>query len=35
VTIVWARVVLNERLRPLQAGAAVLVFAGIVCVTLG
>jgi len=35
VTIVWARVLLNERLRPLQIGAAVLVFAGIVCVTLG
>ncbi len=35
VTIVWARAVLRERLRPLQVGAAVLVFAGIVCITLG
>lgn len=30
VTIVWARAVLRERLRPLQVAAAVLVFAGIV-----
>ena len=35
VTIVWARAVLHERLRPLQLGAAVLVFAGIVSITLG
>lgn len=35
VTILWARAVLHERLRPLQVGAAVLVFAGIVCITLG
>ncbi|HTX69637.1 MAG TPA: DMT family transporter [Thermoleophilia bacterium] len=35
VTIVWARGVLHERLRPLQVAAAVLVFAGIVCITLG
>jgi drug/metabolite transporter (DMT)-like permease len=35
VTIVWARAVLRERLRPLQIAAAVLVFAGIVCITLG
>jgi drug/metabolite transporter (DMT)-like permease len=35
VTIVWARAVLRERLRPLQVGAAVLVFAGIVCITVG
>jgi len=35
VTMVWARVVLGERLRPLQLGAALLVFAGIACLTLG
>ena len=35
VTMGWARVMLHERLRPLQVGAAVLVFAGIVCLTLG
>jgi drug/metabolite transporter (DMT)-like permease len=35
ITMGWARVVLHERLRPLQVGAAVLVFAGIVCLTLG
>ncbi len=35
VTIVWARAVLHERLRPLQVAAAALVFAGIVCITLG
>jgi drug/metabolite transporter (DMT)-like permease len=35
VTILWARAVLHERWRPLQVGAAVLVFAGIVCITLG
>jgi drug/metabolite transporter (DMT)-like permease len=35
ITIAWARAVLHERLRPLQIGAAVLVFAGIVCITLG
>ena len=35
VTMGWARVVLHERLRPLQIGAAVVVFAGIVCLTLG
>jgi drug/metabolite transporter (DMT)-like permease len=35
VTILWARAVLRERMRPLQVAAAVLVFAGIVCITLG
>ena len=35
VTIMWARVLLHERLRPLQVIAAVLVFAGIACITLG
>lgn len=35
ITMVWARIVLHERLRPLQLGAAALVFAGIVCLTLG
>ena len=35
VTMVWAHLVLHERLRPLQMGAAGLVFAGIVCLTLG
>jgi drug/metabolite transporter (DMT)-like permease len=35
VTILWARAMLQERLRPLQVAAAVLVFAGIVCITLG
>ena len=35
VTIVWARAVLHERMRPLQIGAAALVFAGIVCIALG
>ena len=35
VTIMWARVLLHERLRPLQVMAAVLVFAGIACITLG
>ena len=35
ITIVWARIVLHERLRPLQIAAAVLVFAGILCITLG
>ena len=35
VTMGWARLVLRERLRPLQIAAAVLVFAGIVCLTLG
>jgi drug/metabolite transporter (DMT)-like permease len=35
VTILWARAVLHERWRPLQVAAAVLVFAGIVCITLG
>lgn len=35
VTIMWARVLLHERLRPLQVTAAVLVFAGIACITLG
>jgi len=35
VTILWARAVLRERMRPLQIGAAALVFAGIVCITLG
>jgi drug/metabolite transporter (DMT)-like permease len=35
VTILWARAILHERWRPLQVGAAVLVFAGILCITLG
>ncbi len=35
VTIMWARILLHERLRPLQVVAAVLVFAGIACITLG
>jgi len=35
VTIVWARALLHERLRPLQVVAAALVFAGIACITLG
>lgn len=35
VTILWARAVLRERMRPLQVAAAVLVFGGIVCITLG
>jgi drug/metabolite transporter (DMT)-like permease len=35
VTMVWAHVVLREHLRPLQLAAACLVFAGIVCITLG
>jgi drug/metabolite transporter (DMT)-like permease len=35
ITMGWARVVLHERLRPLQVGAAALVFAGIVCLALG
>jgi drug/metabolite transporter (DMT)-like permease len=35
VTMVWAAVVLRERLRPAQMVAAVLVFAGIVLLTLG
>ncbi|MCX6373850.1 MAG: DMT family transporter [Actinobacteria bacterium] len=35
VTIVWAAAVLGERLKPLQVVAAVLVFSGIVCLTLG
>ena len=35
VTMVWARVVLKEHLRPLQLAAACLVFAGVVCLTLG
>jgi drug/metabolite transporter (DMT)-like permease len=35
VTILWARAVLHERLRPLQVSAAAFVFAGIVCITLG
>lgn len=35
VTIVRARIVLHERLRPLQVAAAALVFAGIVCITPG
>ncbi len=35
VTMVWARIVLRERLRPVQIVAACLVFAGIVCLTLG
>ena len=34
ITMVWARLVLRERLRPLQLGAAVLVFAGVVCLAL-
>lgn len=35
VTMPWARVLLHERLRSLQLGAAVLVFSGIVCLVLG
>ena len=35
VTIMWARILLHERLKPLQVIAAVLVFAGIACITLG
>jgi drug/metabolite transporter (DMT)-like permease len=35
ITILWARALLHERLRPAQTGAAVLVFAGIVCLTMG
>jgi len=35
ITILWARALLHERLRPLQIGAAVLVFAGIVLLTVG
>ena len=35
VTMVWAALVLRERLRPLQLFAAVLVFPGIVRLTLG
>lgn len=35
VTMVWAHLVVHERLRPLQLGAAALVFAGVVCLTLG
>jgi drug/metabolite transporter (DMT)-like permease len=35
VTMVWARIVLKEHLRPLQLAAAFLVFAGIVCLTFG
>jgi drug/metabolite transporter (DMT)-like permease len=35
VTMVWARVVLKEHLRPLQLAAACLVFAGVVCLTIG
>lgn len=35
VTMAWAATVLGERLRPLQLGAAVLVFCGIVLITAG
>jgi drug/metabolite transporter (DMT)-like permease len=35
VTMAWAAAVLHERLRPLQWVAAALVFAGIVCITVG
>jgi drug/metabolite transporter (DMT)-like permease len=35
VTMVWAAVVLRERLTPLRLTAAALVFTGIVCITLG
>ena len=35
VTMVWAAVVLHERLTPLRLTAAALVFAGIVCITVG
>ncbi|HJW74473.1 MAG TPA: DMT family transporter [Thermoleophilia bacterium] len=35
ITIMWARAVLHERLRPQQIGAAALVFAGVVGLTLG
>ena len=33
--MMWAAVVLHERLAPLQLAAAALVFAGIVCITVG
>jgi drug/metabolite transporter (DMT)-like permease len=35
VTMILAAAVLRERLRPLQLAAAALVFAGIVCITVG
>jgi drug/metabolite transporter (DMT)-like permease len=35
ITMGWARLVPHERLRPPQIGAAVLVCAGVVCLTLG
>ncbi len=35
VTMAWAAAVLHERLRPLQLFAVVLVFGGIVCLSLG
>jgi drug/metabolite transporter (DMT)-like permease len=35
VTIVWARVLLHEHLRPAQWAAAVMVLAGVVCLALG
>ena len=35
ITMAWAAAVLHERLRPLQVVAAALVFAGIVCITVG
>ncbi len=35
VIIVWARVLLHERLRPVQWLAAAMVLAGVVCLALG
>ena len=35
VTVLLARLVLHERLRPLQWAAAVTVLAGVVCLALG
>jgi drug/metabolite transporter (DMT)-like permease len=35
VTMMWATVVLGERLRPWQLAAAIMVFAGIVCMIAG
>jgi drug/metabolite transporter (DMT)-like permease len=35
IVILWARVVLHERLRPLQHAAAVLVVVGVTCLALG
>ena len=35
VTVLWARAVLHERMRPLQWAAAVLVLVGVVCLAAG